>query len=148
MKDFLNYIFEYHHFYNQKLVAEFGTHQEKIPQSTFNLFCHCLNAHQIWNARILREEKFEVHQLHRLKELPQLIKQNHAKTLQIINEHDLEKVITYQNSKGKNFSNSIRDILFHIANHYTHHKGQIIAEFRRNNIEPLVTDYIFYKRKD
>ena len=96
MKDFLNDIFKYHYFYNKKLVAEFGTHQEKIPQSTFNLFCHCLNAHQIWNARILAEEKLEVHQLHHLKDLPQLIEATHAKTLQIVNEFDLEKVITYQ----------------------------------------------------
>lgn len=148
MKDFFIDIFEYHHFFNEKLIIEFKTQKSEIPPSTYALFCHCLNAHQIWNARLLNEVELGLHQFHHLEDLPKLNLQNHSKTIQIINEFDFAQLITYQNSKGKNFSNSVRDILFHIANHYTHHRGQIISEFRKNNIEPLVTDYIFYKRNN
>ena len=148
MKAFFKDIFEYHHFFNQKFISEFEKHQPQLSPETYKLFCHCLNAHQIWNARIINEAELGVHQLHKLKNLAELNAHNHQQTLQIIEKLDLENLIPYQNSKGKSFSNSIKDILFHTANHYTHHKGQIVADFRRNNIEPLVTDYIFYKRND
>ncbi|MBL7865765.1 MAG: damage-inducible protein DinB, partial [Cyclobacteriaceae bacterium] len=57
-----------------------------------------------------------------------------------------EKVVQYTNTKGQSFSNTVRDILFHVANHTTHHRGQIISDFRQSGIQPLVTDFIFYIR--
>lgn len=42
----------------------------------------------------------------------------------------------------------IQQILFHIANHFTHHRGQIISDLRQNGIEPRISDYIFYKRSE
>jgi uncharacterized damage-inducible protein DinB len=44
------------------------------------------------------------------------------------------------------FTNTIKDILFHIINHSTNHRGQIAVDFRNNGLEPLVLDYVFYKR--
>lgn len=71
---------------------------------------------------------------------------NFKETLRIIDEYKLNKVISYSNSTGKEFNNSIQQILFHVANHFSHHKGQIISDLRQNGITPLLTDYIFYKR--
>ena len=51
------------------------------------------------------------------------------------------------NSKGETFSNKIKDILFHIINHSTYHRAQIATDLKQNGIEPINTDYIFYKRK-
>jgi uncharacterized damage-inducible protein DinB len=44
------------------------------------------------------------------------------------------------------FSNTIKDILFHMINHSTHHRAQIAMDMRNNKLEPLPLDYIFYKR--
>lgn len=44
------------------------------------------------------------------------------------------------------FTNTIGDILFHIVNHSTYHRGQIASDFRESDIEPLNTDYIMFKR--
>ena len=74
--------------------------------------------------------------------------QNYQKTLIMLEEYNLNTEITYQNSKGKKFVNSVEEILFHISNHFTHHKGQIIADLRQNGIEPVITDYIYFKRKE
>ncbi|NNG11293.1 MAG: damage-inducible protein DinB, partial [Arenibacter sp.] len=41
---------------------------------------------------------------------------------------------------------TITDMLFHIINHSTHHRGQISVDLRNNAIEPPVLDYAFYKR--
>jgi uncharacterized damage-inducible protein DinB len=106
-----------------------------------------LNAHQIWNARILKSEEYGVQQQHALEQCALIDETNYTTTLKILETIDLESVITYLTSKGQPFSNSVRDILFHVANHTTHHRGQIVSDFRQAGIPPLVTDYIFYRRK-
>jgi uncharacterized damage-inducible protein DinB len=146
MKAFFKEIFEYHHHYNQKLAGILNAHLAKVEDKTLGLFSHTINAHQIWNARITGDKPRGVHEQHTLEECRQMDLQNLKNTLMIIHKNNLSQYITYQNSRGKEFQNSIRDILFHIANHTTHHRGQIIAALRKNGMEPPVTDYIFYKR--
>ena len=87
-----------------------------------------------------------VHQLHSLEECAVIDNENYQETLKILDERGLEEVIIYKNSKGTEFDNTIQQILFHIANHFSHHKGQIISDIRQGGIDPIVTDYIFYKR--
>lgn len=146
MKAFFKDIFEYHHHFNQKLAGILNIHTQ-INEKTLRLFSHTINAHQIWNARITGAQPLGVHEQHSMEVCCQLDIQNLKDTLMILSEYDLSINIKYQNSSGKEFQNSIRDILFHIANHTTHHKGQIIASLRQSGIEPPITDYIFYKRK-
>lgn len=146
MKPFFKSIFDYHHYFNQKLIELFLENSASISKRTIPLFSHCLNAHQIWNARILKTDSFGVHQLHALKNCKDIDKTNYVDTLKIIDTFDFEETIKYTNSKGDNFENTVQDILFHIANHFTHHKGQLISDLRQQEIEPPVTDYIFYKR--
>jgi uncharacterized damage-inducible protein DinB len=54
--------------------------------------------------------------------------------------------LDYENSEDRLFTNTLKDMLFHIINHSTHHRAQISVDFRTNGIEPLNLDYILYKR--
>lgn len=87
-----------------------------------------------------------VHDLHTLTECKNMDKENYEDTMKVLETADLGKVIDYKNSKGDAFSNTVQDILFHVVNHTTHHRGQIVSDFRQSGIAPLVTDYIFFKR--
>lgn len=146
MKAFFKDIFEYHHHFNQKLIEELREHESNLPQRTVPLFSHAINAQQIWNARIMGKEELGVHEVHLFEACRRLDRGNFQETVQILDERELDEIIIYKNSKGIEFSNSIQQILFHVANHFSHHKGQIISDFRQSGIEPIVTDYIFYKR--
>jgi uncharacterized damage-inducible protein DinB len=147
MKQFFKEIFEYSHYFNQKLFDVFANNPDKTSEKAVKLFNHLLNAHQIWNNRIDQQQPpFGVWQLHDIQELKNIDKTSYEQTLQILQKFDLTETINYSNSKGQAFSNKIQDILFHIINHSTYHRGQIATEFKQNGLEPLVTDYIFYKR--
>lgn len=139
-------IYAYHHHFNQQLISELGQHQSALPEKTYSLFCHILNAHQIWNARILGRPGVGVWEVHKWEQLSVIDIQNYETTRAIIEDGDLNRRITYFDTKGKSFENKVVDILFHVANHSTHHKGMIIQDFRSIGIAPLVTDYIFFKR--
>jgi uncharacterized damage-inducible protein DinB len=44
--------------------------------------------------------------------------------------HFLEKKISYTNTKGLTFTNGVEDILFHVVNHSTFHRGQLVTMLR------------------
>ena len=146
MKEFFKEVFEYHTHFNQLLLEQLQKYEAQLPQRTYPLFCHILNAHQIWNARILNETAIGVMDIHSFEESRDLDHTNYKTTLKILDSVSLNEIVTYTNSKQKQFNNNVRDILFHAANHAAHHKGQIVSDFRLAGIEPIVTDYIFYKR--
>ncbi|TXF74946.1 DinB family protein [Chryseobacterium sp.] len=146
MKDYFKEIFEYNLHANRQLIALMLQHWPDISERSQQLISHLLNAHQIWNGRILNAPTFEVWQLNDQNILSDLNTQNYENTLKIIEEFPLEENVDYSNSKGEKFSNKIRDLLFHVVNHSTYHRAQIAADLRQNGIEPINTDYIFYKR--
>lgn len=147
MKAFFADIFEYHHHFNQQLIDIFTENEELLTARSIPLFSHCLNAHQIWNERILNIpntlDRFDEHALEQFSDMDHA---NYDTTLKILQEYAMDQQITYTNSKGGKFKNTLQEILFHIVNHFTHHKGQLISDLREADIEPPITDYIFYKR--
>ena len=140
-------IFEYHRAVNDQMLYELDSHGHELPERSYPLFCHVLNAHQIWNARILDRPPFGVNDVHTYDDCAVINGDNYRDTLAILERFDLEEPITYVNSRGDRFTNTVGDILFHVANHTTHHRGQIIADFRSAGLEPIKTDYIFYRRE-
>ncbi len=149
MIPFFKELFEYGHHYNRELLKLFLTQPEKTSEKSVQLFNHILNAHHIWNKRIqLTPQTYAVWQMHELHALEEIIETNYKETLAILDTKDLDlnQVITYKTSKGDPFQNKIRDILFHVINHTTYHRGQIATEFKNNGLDPLITDYVFYKR--
>ncbi|MCX2679253.1 damage-inducible protein DinB [Galbibacter sp. EGI 63066] len=146
MKTFFKDIFEYHNHFNQKLADLLIENKDRISERTIPLFSHNVNAHQIWNSRIIGMESLGINEVHTLEKCKEIDQMNHTDTLKILSGFDLDKKMKYKNSKGYKFENSIQHVLFHIVNHHTHHRGQIISDLRQNGIVPLKTDYIFYKR--
>ena len=147
MKAFFNQLFDYNFHYNKKLI-ETCRDLKTVPEEVIRLFSHILNAHHIWNARMQGvASENEVWQVHEIADWDELHYENQRNSFGIItNEENFEKRIDYESSEGQRYSNTLQDILFHIINHSTHHRAQIAAIFRSNNLEPIPMDYIIYKR--
>lgn len=119
---------------------------EKVPERAIQLINHILSAHRVWNARILSETPIHPWEMHPFEELLGLNSKNHRDTLQILENSDLENIISYQNTSGAVFQNKLEDIHFHVVNHGTYHRGQIALLFRESGLTPMVSDFIAYKR--
>ena len=147
MKIFFNQLFDYNFFCNKQLI-EICSAAESVPERSVELFSHLLNAHHIWNTRILGEKsRYDVWQLHDVEDWGDLHYENQRSSFDITsNADDFELRIDYENSKGRLFTNTLQDILFHVINHSTHHRAQIVMDFRKNGMEPPSLDYVFYKR--
>lgn len=148
MNTFFKELFKYNNHFNQVLIDKLIENSGKLSDKTLQLQSHIINAHQIWNSRLLNEKPFDVFEIHSITQLKNLDKDNYQNTLKIIEITNLSQKFEYTNTKGQTFINSVQDILFHIINHSTYHRAQIATELKQFGIEPLVTDYIFYKRDE
>lgn len=146
MKEKFPELLEYNVHYNQKLIERFLFHLPEIPERALLLMNHIVNAHQVWNARILGKESFHPWQMNLVEDLESLNQTNYETSLEILTQKDLKAEISYTNTKGETFENIIEDVLFHVINHSTYHRAQIALLFRQAGLEPLPTDYVFYKR--
>ncbi|MDN3724908.1 DinB family protein [Aequorivita sp. SDUM287046] len=147
MKSFFEDIFEYTHHSNLQLIEIYIKNPEIYSEKIRLLASHTLNAHHIWNHRILgKNAKLDVWQPLELGELQPINSINFKQTMEILDQTTLENSISYTNSKGQLFTNTIVEMLFHIINHSSYHRGQLMTHLKNRGVEPISTDYIFYKR--
>lgn len=66
----------------------------------------------------------------------------------ILTDGHLAGKIAYKNTKGIPFEFILSDILAHLANHATYHRGQIASLIKRSGGTPPETDYIAYVRDE
>ena len=147
MKAYLHQLFDYNYFCNKQLI-ESCAGLKKVPEKSLERFSHILNGHNIWNARInARNPDYGVWEIQTVEAWGDIHYDNQRESFEIITNADpLDKRISYETTDGRTYSNSLQDILFHIVNHSTHHRGQILADFRDTGLAPPIQDYIYYKR--
>ena len=146
MKTFFKELFHYDNHFNQEIISVLTENPDRASEKCIKLLSHILNVHQIWNCKFqpgqLPYGRWEIHQI---KDSREIDRKNFEQSIFILDKFELNQTIQYSNSKGQIFNNSVRDILFQVINHSTYHRGQIATEFRQSGLEPLLTDYIYYK---
>jgi uncharacterized damage-inducible protein DinB len=62
-------------------------------------------------------------------------------------EAALQHEFIYQNTKKEHFKQPVYQMLLHVANHGTYHRGQLITMLRQAGVEQVpATDFIIYTR--
>lgn len=146
MREQLIDLLEYNAQCNQLVIDAYFENKSAVDEKTVMLLNHILNAQQVWNARILKEPLFEIWQINPEEELSGINQSNFEKSNKILRERNLDEIIIYRNSKNRQFSNAVHEIFFHFVNHSTYHRGQIALLMKQCRLQPINTDYIFYKR--
>lgn len=63
-------------------------------------------------------------------------------------EAQLAEPLSYQTLRGDKFTQPLEDVLLHLNNHGTYHRGQLVTMFRQLGVETIPqTDYILFTRK-
>ena len=57
---------------------------------------------------------------------------------------DLGRRISYINDAGERWTYTLADMLRHVVNHGTYHRGQVATMLRRLGVAPPNTDYLTY----
>lgn len=119
-----------------------------VPAKAISLFSHVLTAQHIWTQRIFdRAPLYAVWEEHLPEDFFRISAANFNLLKDVLDRIDLDQVITYTKSSGETFTNSVKDILFHVVNHSTYHRAQIASLLKAESIHPPITDYIILKRE-
>jgi uncharacterized damage-inducible protein DinB len=146
MKTFFKELFEYNSHFNQEVISVLTKNPDRASENCMKLLSHILNVHQIWNCKLHPgEHPYGAWDIHQIQDSFEMDRKNFEHSILILERFELSQPIQYLNSKGQILNNSVRDILFQIINHSTYHRGQIATGFRQIGLEPLLTDYIYYK---
>jgi uncharacterized damage-inducible protein DinB len=134
-----------------RAVIDFVKSQGNVPARVMEILAHVLAAEQVWLKRI---DKYpgnapSVWSKLSLAERESLAAEN-ADALRNFVPHidgeSLHKTVTYVNSRGEEFENTLEDILLHVCMHGSYHRGQIAAIVRASGGVPINTDYIAHRR--
>ncbi|MAY83092.1 MAG: hypothetical protein CMP59_03080 [Flavobacteriales bacterium] len=64
-----------------------------------------------------------------------------------LNEQEMNNICTYEDLKGNSFSQTFWQILMHVFNHATYHRGQVVTILRELEVKEIpATDLIYYLR--
>jgi uncharacterized damage-inducible protein DinB len=132
-------------------------HQKEIPSSFNSLqktVLHMWNAESIWWQRMKLQERItgpmESFNGKMQDAIEGLTLQNKQwnEWINKAQEHHLQHVFQYQNFKGEQFKQPIYQMLLHLFNHGTYHRGQIVNMLRQLGVEKIPqTDFIVWSRK-
>ncbi|HEX8548833.1 MAG TPA: damage-inducible protein DinB [Cytophagaceae bacterium] len=107
MSTFLKELFDYSHHFNQQIATTFISESNKTSEKSNALFCHLLNAHQIWNNRIM-----PIHTLHGVWDLLpmerwlEIDNGNYSHTLKILSDVNIFDKVSYT-LKGQKIDSSV-----------------------------------------
>jgi len=162
MKILLSQFSAYHLWANQLLIERI----EKLPSevqmqnvassftSLHETLLHMWNAEAIWWQRMKLLEQISIpgDGFHgttgdAIKGLMQQSKQWHE-WIMGAHEHMFDHEFIYQNSKKESFKQPIYQMLLHVFNHGTYHRGQLVTILRQLEVGSIPqTDFIVWSRK-
>jgi uncharacterized damage-inducible protein DinB len=129
----------------------------EVPSSFNSLYktvLHMLDAESIWWQRMKMEERISVPSENfkgTMRELATTLSQQSKQWEEWVTgtpESSLDHVFHYYNKKKEHFKMPIYQMLHHVFNHGTYHRGQLINMLRQLGVDKLPsTDFIVWSRK-
>jgi uncharacterized damage-inducible protein DinB len=141
--------------YAQLVVYEGWANQEVIaalravgtpPDRSRKWMAHIVAAGHVWHSRLVQQPQpypvwpdFTLDESEKeARNLASLWKAY----LDRVGAGGLDQTVSYKNTKGEPWSNSVHDILTHVFMHSAYHRGQIAADLRQSGHQPAYTDFI------
>lgn len=136
-----------------KLLLESFQKSEKTDKNAVQIFGHLLLAEKEWFSRIADNKTdatganfWAVETVKDCEKLFVEIKENYENFFATLSQEKIDRKITYKNSRGNEFSNSLDEVFSHVFFHSAQHRGQIIKIIRANGKTPPYIDFIGFLR--
>lgn len=148
MKEYFFRLYRYNEWANLRVLGALER-QHVSDEKTLSLFSHLLSAQFLWLHRIkdLPPPDVKLWQTYDLPKLRTLAEEGSRQWNQFVGEGvSFDRVLKYKNYVGDYYENNVEQIMIHLVNHGTYHRGQIALLMRQNGHEPINTDFITYDR--
>ena len=150
MKKYFLDLFEYNNWANDRIIVRLQKVADQLEtKKPLIILSHIIASQDTWLERLKETKSYNIYlwDEYSVQELGILSLESHKNWIKFITKLDdksFSNICNYKNTKGKKFSKNYQDIFQHVINHSSYHRGQINQIFRSNNIDPVVTDFIYY----
>jgi uncharacterized damage-inducible protein DinB len=121
-----------------------------VPSQIVREYAHILGAEETWLARIegrtARAAIWPAGPLGEVLHLRRTVAESYRAFFAALRDSDLERMVSYRNSAGIEFTTGIGDILLHVMLHGQYHRGKVNLLLRQSGFPPVPTDYIAFVR--
>jgi uncharacterized damage-inducible protein DinB len=148
MKDFFLKWYQYNAWANRRVIRCLEQ-QNVIDEKILSVFGHLMAANFIWLNRIkdLPKSKYELWGKYDLTELKRMVVEADELWISFIKGNEnFDRQMKYHNYVGDYYENNVQQIMIHLVNHGTYHRGQVAILLRQQGFEPVNTDFITYDR--
>lgn len=76
------------------------------------------------------------------------VESERAGLLQGLSSADVEASLAYRTIDGESHEDRLLDLLLHVVNHSSYHRGQLTTMLRQLGTHPVATDYIVFLREE
>lgn len=122
--------------------------------SLYKTVLHMLDASSIWWQRLKLQEKIDKPSetfsgnMQVLSNALQQQDKGWQEWVSNANENALQHEFIYYNSRKERFKQPVYQMLLHLFNHNTYHRGQLVTMLRQLGVEKIpATDFIVWSRK-
>ena len=122
--------------------------------SIYKTVAHMWVAEDAWWQRLKLVEQMDMAVMHYDGGFAEMLKKSGQRSeewLSWVNkatEVQLTHVFAYQNSKKEQFKQPVYEMLIHLFNHGTYHRGQLVTILRQLGVEKIpATDFVLFGRK-
>jgi len=122
--------------------------------SIYKTMVHLMEVENVWwqrlklQERIIVPEKDAEENFEKVSKELVMISKQWSDWVHEANEKNIEHVFGYYNSKKEFFKQPVYELLMHLFNHQTYHRGQIVTMMRQNGVDKIpATDFIAFSRK-
>jgi uncharacterized damage-inducible protein DinB len=148
--DYLRRQFAYNEWANREVLQQMRQ-TGKPSKRSLQLMAHVLSAERLWMERLQQQPQslqvwpeFDLEKCEtQAKELARLW----SEYLATLRPPDLSHEISYKNTKGEPWTNTVLDVLTHVVMHSAYHRGQIATDMRAGAQTPPYTDFIHAVRR-
>jgi len=135
----------------EALAAIKASKSESMSGKPLQLMAHILSAQRLWLERLTQQPQgqpvWPEYSLNQCEPQMAELRQLWSEYLAGLSSGTLAEKVTYRNSKGESWSNSVQDVLIHVMLHSAHHRGQIASLMRAGGATPAYTDFIHAVRQ-
>ena len=143
--DYLRREFAYNAWANQEVVAAIRAAGGESRRS-LQLMCHILAAERVWYERLKQVPQsvpvWPAPDLASCQAESDTLRDLWHEYLDLITAGDVALTVSYKNTKGEMWTNTLADILTHVVMHSAYHRGQIASHMREIGQTPAYTDFI------
>jgi uncharacterized damage-inducible protein DinB len=152
------YLYDYNYWANTRVIdavsklseEQFVRDLQSSHRSVRDTMAHILAAEWIWLERwkgvspkaLLNPADFP--SIDSLKSRWAEVERDYLSFIKGVRDESLEKVITYTNTRGEEWSYPFWQMFQHVMNHSTYHRGQVVTMLRQLGAEVNAVDLLIY----